>query len=242
MSDVIEIELEERKTLGKAVKHLRRGGKTPAVIHNHGKKSLIVQGDSVKLLKVYRQAGKHHTVEVTTGGKKFTTLIKDAEFEPRKHALTHLVFNAVAADQLVEAEIPVKPKYDEGNELSPAERSGLIVLNNLESVTVEALPEDLPDVLYFNAEKLVEVGDHVLVSELRLPRGVEVKDEPNQPIASVFEPSAVAAANEDAGGKAEEEIPETEEAKEGEEITEEAEKTETNEDSSGEASQEEKKE
>ena len=235
MSDVIEVELEERKTLGKAVKHLRSSGKTPAVIHNHGQKSLIVQGDSVNLLKVYRLAGKHHTVEVTTGGKKFTTLIKDAEFEPRKHILTHLVFNAVAADQLVEAEVPVEPKYDEGNELSPAERSGLIVLNNLESITVEALPEDLPDVLYFNAEKLVEVGDHILVSELMLPRGVKVKDELNQPIASVFEPSAVAAANDAAGGTAEEEIPEAEEAKEGEEITEEGEKTETEEESSDES-------
>ena len=130
---------------------------------------------------------------------------------------------------------PVEPKYDEGNELSPAERSGLIVLNNLESITVEALPEDLPDVLYFNAEKLVEVGDHILVSELMLPSGVKVKNEPNQPIASVFEPSAVAAANDAAGGTAEEEIPEAEEAKEGEEITEEGEKTETKEESSDES-------
>ncbi len=235
MSDVIEVELEERKTLGKGVKHLRSHGKTPAVIHNHGQESLVVQGDSVNLLKVYRQAGKHHTIEVTTNGKKFTTLIKDAEFEPRKHTLTHLVFNAVAADQIVEAEISVEPKYDEGNEASPAERSGLIVLNNLESVTVEALPKDLPDVLYYNAEKLVEVGDHVLVSELILPSGITVKDEPNQPIASVFEPSAVAAANDAAGGTAEEEIPETEETAEGEEVTEEGENIEAKEDSSAES-------
>ena len=235
MSDVIEVELEERKTLGKGVKHLRRDGKTPAVIHNHGKESLVVQGDSIKLLKVYHEAGKHHTVEVTAGGQKFTTLIKDAEFEPRKHTLTHLVFNAVAADQLVEAEISVEPKYDEGNEASPAERSGLIVLNNLESVTVEALPKDLPDVLYFNAEKLVEVGDHVLVSELILPTGVTVKDEPNQPVATVFEPSAVAAANDAAGGTAEEEVAETEETTEGEDVAKEGEKTEDKEDSSAES-------
>jgi large subunit ribosomal protein L25 len=219
--DVIEIELEKRTTLGKGVKHLRSAGTIPAVIHNHGAESIIVQGDGLKLLKVYRQAGKHHTVEVKADGKTYTTLIKDAEFEPRKHHLNHVVFNAVAADQLVEAEIPIEPKYDEGNDGSPAERSGLIVLNNLDSVMVEALPKDLPDVLYYDGEKLVEIGDHALISDLILPSGVVVKEEPGQAVATVFEPSALAAANDAAGGSAEEELPEEgEEAAEGEETAE----------------------
>lgn len=220
MADIIEIELEKRTTLGKGVKQLRKEGKIPAVIHDHGKESIIVQGDGPTLLKVYKQAGKHHTVEVKTGSKTYTTLIKDAEFEPRKHRLNHLVFNAVSADKPVEAEIPIEAKYDEGNESSPAERAGLIVLDNLDSVTVEALPKDLPDVLYYNAEKLVEIGDHALVSDLILPAGVTVKEEAGQSIASVFEPSAVAAANSAAGGGEEEEAAEGEET-EGELSTEE---------------------
>lgn len=217
-NDVIEIELQKRTVLGKGVKHLRAEGKVPAVIHNHGQPSIIVEGDGIKLLKVYKQAGKHHTIEVKAEGKTYTTLIKDAEFEPRKHRLNHLVFNAVAADQVVEAEVPIQPQFDEGNEASPAERAGLMVLSNLETVTVEALPKDLPDVLYYDAEKLVEVGDHALVSDLILPAGVKVKDDDGQSIASVFEPSAVAAANDAAGGTAEEEqLAEDTEAVEGEE-------------------------
>ncbi|MEI9914041.1 MAG: hypothetical protein WDN66_03590 [Candidatus Saccharibacteria bacterium] len=141
--DLIEIELEKRDVLGKGVKHLRSAGKIPAVIHNHGQDSIIVQGDSVALLKIFKKAGKHHTVDVKAGGKTYTTLIKDAEFEPRKHQLNHIVFNAVAADQVVEAEVPIEARYDEGNDGSPAERSGLMVLNNLERVTVESLPKDL---------------------------------------------------------------------------------------------------
>jgi len=218
-NDAIEIELEPRETTGKAVKHLRKAGFTPAVIHNHGQASIIVQGKSLDLLKVYRQAGKHHTVDVKTGGQTFTTLIKDAHFEPRKHELNHLVFNAVAADQLVEAEVPIEPRYDEGNDASPAERSGLIVLANVDSVMVEAFPKNIPDVLYFDAEKLVEVGDHVSISDLIRPEGVEIKEDSNQTVASVFEPSAVAAANDAAGGSAEEEVP----AEEGEEAAETAE-------------------
>lgn len=196
----INLTLEPRTVTGKAVKHLRKEGKIPAVIHDHGRPSIIVEGDGVNLLKVYQQAGKHHPVTLSAAGKTYTAMIKTVEFEPRKHQLTHVVFNAVAADQMVEAEVPLQAKYDEDNEASPAERSGLIVLNNLEVVDVEALPSELPDVLYYDAEKLKEIGDQVYVSDLIVPAKVKVVSDPNQAVATVYEPSALAAANDAAGG------------------------------------------
>lgn len=211
------MQLEERTVTGKAVKHLRRDGQIPAVIHDHGKPSLHVQGNSMTMLKVWRQAGKHHPVELSAGGKSFTALIKEAEFDPRKHQLTHLVFNAVDKDQKVDAEIPIRPHYDEGNESSPAERNGLIVLSQLETVQVKAVPTDLPDFFEYDAEKLVEIGDSVTIADLTVPQGVEIQVEPTHTIATVYEPSALAAANDAAGGTAEEgEEPEVE-GEEGEE-------------------------
>lgn len=201
--DSISIDLENRKVMGKAVKHLRKEGLVPAVIHDHGKASIHVQGESLKLLKVWRQAGKHHPVDIKAGENSYTALIKDATFDPRKHQLTHVVFNAVDRNQKVEADIPVKPHYDEENEASPAERSGLIVLTQLESVHVRAVATKLPDVLEYNAEKLVEIGDHVTVSDLIIPDGVELVTELEHAIATVYEPSALAAANDAAGGSAE---------------------------------------
>ena len=107
-------------------------------------------------------------------------------------------------DQMVEAEIPIESKYSEGNEASPAEKAGLIVLNNIEVVEVEALPKDLPDVIYYDAEKLIEVGDHMSVADLMTPPKVSIKTESSQVIATVYEPSALAAANDAAGGGEEE--------------------------------------
>ena len=205
------MQLDERTVTGKAVRHLRREGRIPAVIHDHGKPSMHVQGDGLAMLKVWRQAGKHHPVELKTGDKSFTALIKDASFDPRKHQLTHVVFNAVDKNQKVDAEIPVRPRYDEDNEASPAERNGLIVLAQLENVQVKAIPNKLPDFIEYNAEKLVEVGDHVAVSDLKVPEGVEIVTEPEHAVVTVYEPSALAAANDAAGGDAEEgEEPETE--------------------------------
>jgi len=198
------------------VRHLRRDGHIPAVIHDHGKPSLVVQADATQMLKVWKQAGKHHPVELKTSDQKFTALIKTAEFDPKKHQLTHVVFNAVDKNQKVEAEIPVRPRYDEGNESSPAERNSLVVLTQLETVQVKSIPSALPDFLEYDAEKLVEVGDNVTVADLTAPEGVEIETEAEHSIATVYEPSAIAAANEAAAGDAEEEVP-AEEAEEGEE-------------------------
>lgn len=213
--DSISLKLEPRKVLGKTVKHLRSEGVVPAVIHDHGKPSMHVQGDKIAMLKVWREAGKHHPVELETGDQNFVALIKDAEFDPRKHQLRHIVFNAVDKDQKVEAEIPIRPHYDEGNESSPAERNSLIVLTQLDTVQVKAIPTKLPDFLEYNAEKLVEVGDHATVADLIIPEGVEVETEAEHAIATVYEPSALAAANEAVAGEAEEGT-EDEEAAEGE--------------------------
>jgi len=200
--DTISLALEARDVTGKAVKHLRKDGVVPAVIHDHGKPSVNVQAGYVPMFKVWQQAGKHHPIALTIGSKKYTALIKDADFDPKKHMLKHLVFNAVSATEKVQAEIPIQPTYDEGNDASPAERAGLLVLSQLDAVNVEAIASKLPDVLYYNAEKLVEVGDHATVADLIIPEGVVVQVEAEHAIATVYEPSALAAANDAAGGDA----------------------------------------
>lgn len=206
--DNISIVLEPRSVTGKAVKHLRKDGTLPAVIHDHGKDSILVQGKYTELVKVWQQAGKHHPVEIKAGDKKYTTLIKVADLDPKKNILTHLVFNAVDKNQAVEAEIPVHAKYAEGNDSSPAEKSGYIVLSQLDTVLVKAIPSKLPEFLEYDAEKLAAIGDHATVADLMVPEGIEILTEAEHSVATVYEPSALAAANDAAGGEAEEEAAE----------------------------------
>lgn len=212
----IVLNLEPREVTGKAVKKLRDDNMVPAVIHDHGKPSLVVMGDYLEILKAYQKAGKHHPVNLKAGPQHFTALIKQADFDPKKHLLRHVVFNAVKANEKVSAEIPVHIRYAEGNDSTPAERAGLVVLHQLEAVEVEAIPKELPDALYFDGEKLVAAGDSATVADLIVPSGVTLKTDPTHPLASVFEPSALQAANDAAGGDAEEEAP-AEEVIEGEE-------------------------
>lgn len=201
-TDTIELTLDARTVTGKQVRQLRSDGVVPAVIHDHGKDSVLVQGEYQTMYKAYLHAGKHHPIKLKAAGKNYTAMIKDIEFEPKKHQMTHVVFGAVTANEKVEAEVPVHPEYAEGNDASPAERSGYLVISNVSVVIVEAVSSKLPDQLTYDAEKLVEVGDNVTVAELKVPDGVEIKTEPETTIATVYEPSAIAAANDAAGGDA----------------------------------------
>jgi large subunit ribosomal protein L25 len=202
MSEVT-LELEKREVTGKPVKNLRKAGLVPAVIHDHGKPSIVVQAEYQALFDAWKQVGKHQPVHLKANGKTYTAIIKHVTYDPRYNALNHVVFNAVKANEKITTEVPVHIVLAEGNEATPAERAGLMVIHNLTTVEIEALANKLPDALEFDGEKLVEVGDHATVADLKVPAGVEVKTDANQTVASVFEPSAVAAANDAAGGDAE---------------------------------------
>lgn len=199
----LTLELQKRTVTGKRVKDLRKEGIIPAVIHDHGKASVVVMGEYQDIFKTWQEAGKHQPVHLKADGKDYTAIIKSVTFDPRYNAMTHVVFNAVKANEKVTTEVPIHVKLDEGNDATPAERAGLLVIHNLTMVEIEAVATKLPDALEFNGEKLVAVGDHATVADLVVPSGVMVKTDENQTIASVFEPSAVAAANDAAGGDAE---------------------------------------
>lgn len=201
--DSITVVLEPREVTGKKVKQLRKQGIVPAVIHDHGKESVVVQVEYQAANKAFMTAGKHHPVQISAHGKKYTALIRNVTRDPKYNSITHIVFNAIKANEKVAAEIPIHAKFDEGNEVSPAERSGLVVLVNLEAVQVKALPKDLPDNLLYNGEKLVEVGDSITVADLEIPSGVEVETAADHAVATVWEPSALQAKNDALAGDAE---------------------------------------
>jgi large subunit ribosomal protein L25 len=200
-SDQIQLKYQPRTIVGKQVKKLFTEGYLPIVINEHGRESIVAQASLNDTLKVVRSAGKHHPViMIGADNKKITTIIKEISYQPTKQTLNHVVFATIEANQIIEAEIPIKPLYQDGNESSPAERAGLLVIEHLENVEVEALAKDLPDVIFYDAEKLINPSDHVTVEELMVPDGVTIKTDLNQSVASVYEPSAVEAANNSLAG------------------------------------------
>lgn len=200
MSQDIQLAASQRQALGKrAVGSLRQAGSVPAVMQEHGQPSLHLTVDGRALTKAYRQAGKSQPIDLTIDGQAHLALIKEIEFVPLKPEVQHVVFQALKQNEAVEADIPVHISGE-----VPAEQNRLVLLHTLETVAVRALPRDLPEALEVSAEKLVEVDDKVVISDIKLPDGVELvellataddaekrEEFLNQPIAIVKEPSIV---------------------------------------------------
>lgn len=217
MGDKITLSLEPREVHGKKVATLRRAGKMPAIVYGASMEPRSVQASFGDAVKVARDAGFHTPVHLTLGDKSRIAMIKDIDVDPVKNVIRHMAFHAVRQDQAVEAEVPIR-LVGEGE--SVAEKSGLVVLQALESIEVRALPLELPSALEVSILELEEPGDRVTVGDIKIPEGVEIvetddgraeeEDEERTTVldlvvASVYEPSALQAANEAAGGDAEDE-------------------------------------
>lgn len=200
MGQDVQLQAEKRDQLGKsAVRQLRESGQVPAVVQEHGKESISVLLNGPELLKAYRHAGMSQAIDLTVGGAKKLVLIKEIEFVPLKPEVQHVVFQALKADEPVDAEVPIHIVGE-----IPAEANRLVLLKTLDTLEVRALPKDLPEALEVSGEKLVELDDRIVVSDIKLPNGVELvellanaDDEEKkeeflaQPIALVKEPSVV---------------------------------------------------
>lgn len=220
MGDKISLKVDPREVHGKKVKTLRRQGLTPGVVYGPDMEATPIQADEVEVRKVVAKAGRHTPVNLT-GSKRRIAMIKSVDIDPARHGhIRHVAFHAVKADEPVVAEVPIR-LVGEGE--SAAEKAGLIVLQALDHIEVKALPMDLPEALEVSILDLAENGDRVTIGDIKLPAGVEIverddgredeqadEDEEKQTImdlviANVYEPSALAAANEAAGGDAEDE-------------------------------------
>lgn len=217
MGDKITLKLDTRDVHGKKVRQLRRDGIVPAVVYGPGMEPISVQVEQNVMAKIYAAAGKHTPIHMTLEGKKRIAMIKDVESDHVKRRINHVSFHAVRQNQPITAEVPIRLT---GEGESEAEKAGLIVLQTLDEIEVKALPMNLPEALEVSILELKEAGERLLVSDITVPEGVEIVDNDDgrgddddeeshsvmdQVVASVWEPSALQAANESAAGDAEDE-------------------------------------
>ena len=214
MGDRITLTIQERELHGKKLAGLRKQGLVPGVVYGADMEAMSVQAVEGELVKVVKAAGRHTPVQLA-GKKRRIAMIKDVDRDPVKHTIRHISFHAVRADEPVTAEVPIR-LVGEGE--SVAEKNGLVILQALEQLEVKALPMELPEALEVSIVELAEAGDRVTVGDITVPVGVEIvdnddgraddEDEERQTVmdlvvASVYEPSALQAANDAAGGDAE---------------------------------------
>lgn len=219
----ITLKLDARTAEGKKIAKLRDSGYIPSVVYGGQDKPLMTQSPIVETSKVIKAAGRHTPVNIVVDGKKKLAIIKDVDIDPVKHNYRHIAFHTINQNDIITTEVPI---ILTGKGESLAERAGLIVLQAIEQIEVKAKPANLPKSIEMSIIDLATDEDKLIVGDIKLPEGVEFADVDQDlelVIANVYEPSALQAENEAAGGEAEAdtEVPvEGEEAPVGGEATE----------------------
>lgn len=195
-----KLKVEKRTVLGKGLKKLRRDGIIPANVYGKNIKSASVQVKADELEKVYKETGETGLVDLELDGKSIPVLIHNVQKNFRGKVL-HTDFFQVNLKEKVKAMVPLEIV---GEPSAVAEKLG-ILMNIIDEIEVEALPESLPENIAVNIEHLANINDQVLVSDLKVPEGVEVLTDGSQVVSKIAELITKEAAEE---AKAEEEAAE----------------------------------
>jgi large subunit ribosomal protein L25 len=202
VNDIL-LKLDERTAEGKKVSKLRANGFVPSVVYGGKNKPSMTQSRTVETSKVVRAAGKHTPVHIVIGGSKKLAIIKSIDMDPVRHEVRHIAFHTIRQNDIITTEVSIVLT---GKGESIAERAGLVVLQALDSIEIKAKPANLPESLEISIIDLATDEDSLKISDLKLPDGVafaDIDQDMDLVIANVYEPGALQAANEAAGGDAE---------------------------------------
>lgn len=198
-----KLALEKRELTGKKLKSLRDKGFIPSVVYG-GKEPVLAASEYVATEKVLEGAGYHSPIDLDIAGKKSLAIVKDVAIDPVSRKILNVEFQAIKANEVVEATTPIVIVNFEASDASKLYHFAMT--QAIEEIDVKAKPADLPKELEIDASKLATVEDKIVISDLVLPEGVVLADkeiDPEQVIASLYDPAAEAAARE---AEAEEEV------------------------------------
>ncbi len=179
----IPLKAEERTVLGKKVKKLRREGILPANVYGHGLKSTSIQVSTSEFEKVYKEAGDTHIIELKLKDKSHPVLVKNLQKNYAENILQHVDFYEVNLKEKVKATISV---ILIGEAKAVTEKVGLL-LQTINEIEVEALPDHLPENVEVSVEHLAAVNDHITVGDLKVNDDVVILTAPDQTVAKIAE-------------------------------------------------------
>lgn len=198
----ITLKLDTRTVSGKKVVTLREQGFVPSVVYGGSSDPINTQSGLVETTKVSQSAGRHTPVHLVIDGKKKLAIIKSIDFDPVKHQIRHVAFHTIKQNEVITTQVPI---HLTGIGESEAEKAGLVILQAIEHIEIKAKPADLPEALELSVAGLSTTEDKLTLNDIVLPSGVEYADieqDLELVVANVYEPSALQAANDAAGGDA----------------------------------------
>ena len=138
-----KLALKKRELVGKKTKLLRKEGLIPSVVYG-GKEPILLASEYNPTEKVLNNAGYHSPVDLEIDGKNQLAIVKDIHVDPISRRIVNIEFQAISANEKVEATTPINIINFENSEASKIYHFAMT--QALEEIDVKAKPADLPKV------------------------------------------------------------------------------------------------
>lgn len=177
-----QLQASLRKSLGKRSRRLVREGKLPAVVYGHNTEATPIMLDKLEFQKVFVKSGRTHLVDLAIDGRTEKVLVREIQTHPRFIGPIHVDLYQVNLQEKIEVEVPVHL----AGESAAVKRGDADVLQPLHAIRVECLPSDIPEAFEVDLTPLEEIEAELRVSELTVPRGVTVLNDPEELVVKII--------------------------------------------------------
>ncbi|SHE32792.1 LSU ribosomal protein L25P [Desulfofundulus australicus DSM 11792] len=199
-----------RSGRGKGYRHrLAAQGKIPAVVYGRTIGSIPLEVELRAVKNILAGEGGRNTLinlKITGDGqeRQDKVLIKELQFDNMRGELIHVDFQQVSLTDRITTTVPVEL---EGEPVGV--KQGGILQQQLRELEISCLPADIPEAITMDVSGL-EMGDTIYVSDLPVPEGVKVLNDPEEVVATVVAPAIerVPGEEEEEAGEGKEASPE----------------------------------
>ncbi len=169
-----------------AARTLRRAGQVPGVIYGHKRESQSLSIPARELDKLLSQVSADNTViELAIEGGSSRALIREIQRHPFKRVILHVDFQEIVAGEKMTVRVPIRLVG------TPAgvRLGGGIVDHTLRELTILVDPANSPNHIDVDVNDL-QLGESIHVSQLKVPAGATILDEPEAAVVVIATPRA----------------------------------------------------
>lgn len=172
------------RDVGESLNRIRGDGNLPAVFYGKKEESTPISISAADFLKVWKQAGESSVIVLKGENGDLEALIHDVDIDPVTESPRHADFYVFEKGHQIEVDVPL----DFVGVAPAAKDLGGVLIKVLHELKIKAMPKDLPHKIEVDVSALVNFESQILASDVKLPAGVTLAEDPTEVVALVSEP------------------------------------------------------
>lgn len=185
---IVEIEASPRESKSKGyLNQIRSRGLVPGVVYGKQIGSVGIEFEEKELDGILRRHGRNTLIDMrikSNGkkGKKYTVMVKELQYQPMKNQMLHVDFQQISLKDEITTTVGLAVTGE-----APGVKAGGHLSQTLRQLEVSCRATAIPDTIEVDVSGL-DIGDALHVSDLTVPEGVRVLNDPETLVISVAAP------------------------------------------------------